>query len=103
MGNQSNSSTVRRIDTQYFSSTLRSLDGAIRLFDQTLDTVEQQTKQLRSSWEGRGADKFNRAYNRLKREFDDQSETLAAIRDDLQIMLSTYEEWDQTTKKDISL
>ena len=93
---------VRRIDTQYFTSAIRELDSAITNFNTSLRKIDKQTKQLQATWDGKGADKFDSAYKRLKREFDDQSATLSAIRDDLQVILESYQDWDNQAKSDIA-
>ena len=95
-------STVRRIDTKYFSTAIRELDTAIEAFNSALSNVHSQTCRLQNCWEGKGANKFNDAYGRLKQEFDDQAETLTAIRDDLQTILETYQSWDSQVRSDLA-
>lgn len=94
--------SVRRLDTAYFSTAIDDLSNALTSFKETLQEIKSQTKQLQNVWTGKGADKFNKAYDRLRREFDDQSENLTAIRDDLQVMLETYEQWDAEAKNSIA-
>lgn len=94
--------SVRRLDTGYFKEAIHELDSAIQEFKSALDKVDISTKNVQSCWEGKGANKFDDAYWRLKREFDDQHETLSALRDDLQSMLETYEGWDQSMKSSIA-
>ena len=94
--------TVRRIDTTYFSNAINQLNNAMNTFNNALSTIKSQTERLQGTWEGKGADKFDKAYWRLKQEFDDQSENLTAIRDDLQAILETYQEWDSEAKGQIA-
>lgn len=93
---------VQRLDTRYFNTAISELDAAISTFNSALESIKRQTTQLQASWDGAGADKFDSAYKRLKQEFNDQSENLAALRDDLKTMLETYENWDAETKSSIS-
>ena len=99
---KTNSGNVQRLDTQYFSTAISELDSAINIFSTALSNIKRQTSQLQSSWDGSGASKFDSAYKRLKQEFDDQSENLICLRDDLQTMLETYQNWDAQTKASIS-
>lgn len=99
---KSSGGNVQRLDTQYFSTAIYELDSAISTFNNALDRIKRQTNQLQSSWDGAGADKFDSAYKRLKQEFNDQSENLTALRDDLKTMLETYENWDAELKSSIS-
>lgn len=100
--NKSSGGYVQRLDTQYFSTAISELDSAISIFNNALESIKKQTTQLQSSWDGAGADKFDEAYKRLKQEFNDQSENLVALRDDLKTMLETYENWDAEMKSSIS-
>lgn len=93
---------VQKLDTQYFNTAISELDSAISTFNNALESIKRQTTQLQSSWDGAGADKFDNAYKRLKQEFNDQSENLVALRDDLKTILETYENWDAKTKSSIS-
>lgn len=94
--------SVRRLDTAYFKSAIHELSAAVKDFHSALNRVDKSTKSIQSCWEGKGKNKFDDAYWRLKREFDDQHETLSALRDDLQAMLETYEGWDQSMKSSIA-
>lgn len=94
--------SVQKIDTKYFAEAISKLDEAVDTFNGALDTVKDQTQKLQSSWDGKGADKFDDAYKRLKREFDDQAENLTAIRDDLKEILRAYEAWDKEMKSGIA-
>lgn len=94
--------SVRRLDTAYFNTAIKELSDALTSFKEALQEIKDQTKQLQGVWNGKGAKKFNSAYGRLKQEFDDQSENLTAIRDDLQVMLETYEQWDAEAKNSIA-
>lgn len=93
---------VQRLDTKYFSEAITQLDSAVSDFKAALSNINRATERLQASWDGKGADKFDSAYSRLKKEFDDQADTLTAIKDDLQVILETYEEWDATTKSDLA-
>lgn len=94
--------SVRRLDTKCFNQAIGELNEAMEAFEQALSRIKSQTKKLQDAWDGKGADRFDKVYKRLKKEFDDQSENLTAIRDDLKVMLETYEKWDSETKKTIS-
>ena len=89
---------VQRIDTSYFDSAIEELNSALDTFNTAIGNIQTQTARLQSSWDGSGAAKFDKAYNRLKQEFNDQSENLTAIRDDLQAILTTYQDWDTETQ-----
>lgn len=93
---------VQRLDTGYFNTAISELSTAIKEFESSLSNINRQTEQLQSSWEGSGASKFDSAFKRLKKEFNDQSENLVAIREDLRTMLETYQNWDAELKIDIS-
>lgn len=93
---------VKRIDTAYFDAAIGELDHALDAFNTALGNIYAQTNRLQQSWDGYGAARFDEAYWRLKQEFDDQSETLAAIRDDLQTILETYQKWDEETQASIA-
>lgn len=90
--------TVRTIDTAYFETAIRELDHALDAFNTAIGNIQRQTEKLQTVWDGSGADKFDGAYHRLKQEFNDQSENLGAIRDDLKTILTTYQDWDRETK-----
>lgn len=90
---------VNRIDTAYFETAIAELDNALDTFNASLRKIKAQTKELQDAWDGKGAKKFDSAYKRLKQEFDDQSENLTAIRDDLKSILKTYQDWDKETQK----
>jgi len=94
--------SVRKLDTACFSTAIDDLSNALTTFKDALQEIKSQTKLLQGVWNGKGASKFNKAYDRLKQEFDDQSENLTAIRDDLQVMLETYEQWDAEAKNSIA-
>lgn len=89
---------VQRIDTAYFETAISELNSALCAFNAALENIQAQTARLQLTWDGEGADKFDRAYNRLKQEFNDQSENLTVIRDDLQTILTTYHDWDNETQ-----
>jgi len=93
---------VQRIDTAYFDTAIGELNSALETFNTAIGNIQTQTARLQSSWDGSGADKFDRAYSRLKQEFTDQSENLTAIRDDLQAILTTYQDWDTETQSTIA-
>ena len=93
---------VKRLDTSYFSSAIHTLSTAVKDFNDALRDVQRSTENVKACWEGKGAKKFDKAYWRLKREFDDQAETLTALRDDLQVVLETYEAWDEELKNNIA-
>jgi WXG100 family type VII secretion target len=99
---QSSTGGVRRLDTAYFTSTLAMLKKAIDTMDGALSNIQTQTNTLQDNWEGKGAKKFNSAYKRLKKEFDDQEEVLTAIREDLLVVLQTYVAWDESAKNVIA-
>ncbi len=86
--------TVRRIDTRYFNTAIKELTDAISIYDDAKRNVDRVTRLLQDSWDGKGANKFDSAYKRLKQELDDQGENLVAMRDDLQSILETYQNWD---------
>lgn len=85
---------VQKIDTNYFDTAIKELTDAISVFNTAKTNVDRATQSLQSSWDGKGADKFDSAYKRLKKELDDQGENLVAMRDDLQMILEAYQEWD---------
>ena len=94
--------TVRRIDTQYFDTAIKELSDAISIYNDAKRNVDRATQSLQDSWDGKGAKKFDSAYKRLKRELDDQGENLVAMRDDLQSILETYQNWDSQNASQIS-
>ena len=93
---------VKRIDTKYFDSAIQELNSAMTTFNEALRNIKKQTERLQDAWDGDGAKKFDSAYKRLKQEFDDQSENLKAIRDDLQSILKTYQDWDSSAQSQIA-
>lgn len=93
---------VQRIDTEYFDTTIAELNSALETFNAAIGNIQTQTARLQNAWDGSGAKKFNDAYSRLKQEFNDQSENLAAIRDDLQAILTTYQDWDSEMQNKIA-
>lgn len=102
MAKKSKNGSVQRLDTKYFSTAIQELNSAIDMFESALGNIKRQTSTLQANWDGSGAGKFDKAYNRLKKEFDDQSENLTAIRDDLQTILETYQNWDNEMKNNIA-
>ncbi len=93
---------VQRIDTAYFDTAISELNNALETFNSAIGNIQTQTARLQESWDGSGASKFDSAYKRLKQEFNDQSENLTAIRDDLQAILETYQDWDSETQSTIA-
>lgn len=94
--------TVRRIDTRYFDTAIKELSDAISIYEDAKKNIDRATQSLQDSWDGKGAKKFDSAYKRLKRELDDQGENLIAMRDDLQSILETYQNWDSQNASQIS-
>ncbi len=95
-------SKVERVDVQMFDDTLEKFNEAIKVFDESLSSVDTQTKTLLGSWEGKGKNAFKSAYTKLKTAIKDETENLTAIRDDLQAIKDSYTEWDTETGKVIS-
>ncbi len=93
---------VQRIDTAYFDTAIGELNSALEAFNTAIGNIQTQTARLQETWDGKGADKFDSAYGRLKQEFNDQSENLTAIRDDLQAILTTYQNWDAEAQSSIA-
>lgn len=94
--------SVRKIDTVYFDTAIKELTNAISVFHNAKSNIDNATRRLQDTWDGKGSKKFDDAYKRLKRELDDQGENLVAMRDDLQSILETYREWDSQNATNIS-
>ena len=94
--------SVRRIDTRYFDTAIKELSDAISVYNDAKSNVARATNSLQDHWDGKGAAKFDKVYKRLKKELDDQGENLVAMRDDLQSILETYQNWDAENAAQIS-
>lgn len=93
---------VRRLDTFQFDQAIAALGEANNIFRQAKDTINNQTKQLLENWQGQGHTQFSQTYWRLKRELDDEEELLTAMKKDLEGILRTYQQWDQSMAQSIS-
>lgn len=97
----SGTGSVTRLDTSKFEVAYKQLTEASKNFSSAKEAIDKQTRQLKDCWEGKGADKFDVSYWRLKRELDDEEETLLALADSLMEMYNSYKEWDESTASNI--
>ena len=93
---------VKRIDTKYFDSAISELNTAINQYGNAKNKIVKATNNLLDCWEGKGYDKFNSAFKRLKKELEDHSDNLVTMRDDLQVILETYQTWDSENAASIA-
>lgn len=98
----SGTGSVTRLDTSKFTEAYQKLVEANKNFSAAKENIHRQTEKLKDSWAGKGADKFDISYWRLKQELDDEEETLIALADSLQEMYNSYREWDTSTAGSIS-
>ncbi len=98
----SNMGTVTKLDTSKFEEAYAKLVSANKTFGSAKENIDKQTKRLKDCWEGKGRDKFDVSYWRLKKELDDEEETLIALADSLQEMYNSYREWDRSTASSIN-
>lgn len=87
---------VKRLNTDQFDQAISALSAANETFRQSRDDINAQTKQLLDCWQGSGHNQFSLTYWRLKRELDDEEELLSAMKNDLESILRTYQQWDQS-------
>lgn len=97
----SGTGSVTRLDTSKFEVAYKQLTDASKNFSSAKEAIDKQTRQLKDCWEGKGADKFDVSYWRLKQELDDEEETLLALADSLLEMYNSYKEWDESTASSI--
>lgn len=95
-------SGVERVDVKMFDEALGKFKTAVSVFETSISDVDSQTKTLLDSWEGEGKKAFQDAYTRLKTTIKDETENLAAIRDDLQAIKDSYSDWDSECGKIMS-
>lgn len=98
----SGSGSVTKLDTSKFEDAMACLKKANENFSSAKENIDSQSKQLLDCWKGEGAKKFDISYWRLKRELDDEEETLIALADNLQQMYNSYREWDSTMASNIN-
>lgn len=96
------SSGVEKIDVRMFDDALEKFKTAISVFETTMTNMNNKTKTLLNSWEGKGKDAFEDAYTQLKTAIKDETENLIAIRDDLQAIKDSYDDWDTESSKVMS-
>ncbi len=83
-----------RLDTIYFQEAIKEMKNGSKLFGDAKDEIEKKTKSLKACWEGKGGKKFKDSYKRLKRELDDEHETLENMIEELKTIYNNYVSWD---------
>ena len=87
-------SGFNRLDTAYFERAIQELRDGSKLFGKAKESIDKKTKVLLDCWEGKGGKKFKNSYNRLKRELDDEHETLEDMIQELETSYQSYAAWD---------
>lgn len=93
--------SVNRIDTKCFNDAISSMKDAIKLFDDAKDNINSATSPLKSSWMGKGSEKFFDTYDFLFSQLSDESENMKEIYQSLEEILTSYETWDKENKNNI--
>lgn len=95
-------SGFNRLDTVYFDRAIDELREGSKLFGNAKEAIDKKTKVLIGCWEGKGGNKFKDSYGRLKRELDDEHETLEDMIQELELSYQSYAEWDAKMSSSIS-
>lgn len=93
-----NKNFVERIDTKEFETAISAMNSAVKLFTNARGKIAKATDPVIDTWEGQGADAFEKVYKKLKTELEDEETNLATIRDDLISIKESYEGWDTDLK-----
>lgn len=93
--------TVERIDTQAFDTAISEMNKAIRIFSTARQKIIAITDPVTDTWEGRGADAFQKVYKKLKTELEDEETNLTMVRDDIIGIKDSYEGWDMEIKNQL--
>jgi len=96
------SGTVQRIDTQAFDTAIKAIEAAQKALSSSKQAMIQSTDQLLGTWEGYGEEQFQKAYQKLKTNLNDEEDNLAAIREDLLQIKQSYSDWDKGSAKNLS-
>ena len=88
---------VERIDIQAFDDAIDKLGAVISVFETSAENMNNKTKILFDSWEGKGRDAFQDVYIQMKTAIKDETENLIVIKEDLQAIKASYVNWDTET------
>ncbi|MDR1184483.1 MAG: WXG100 family type VII secretion target [Coriobacteriales bacterium] len=88
------SNQVETVNTSYFDQAVSDLDKAVSTFSASKTKALGATDQLLGTWKGEGRNSFEKTYNKLKQEMDDDLENLKAIQENLQAIKESYVGWD---------
>jgi len=95
------SGTVQRIDTQAFDTAIKAMDAARQALSNAKNTLTQSTDRLLGTWDGEGQKQFEKAYNKLKTNLNDEEDNLDAIKQDLLQIKQSYSNWDKGSAKNL--
>lgn len=86
--------TVERLDTAGFESAIQAMGKAVASYQNARQSVINITDPVMESWRGRGEEAFSKVYKKLKTEMEDDETNLITIKQDLENIKQSYEEWD---------
>lgn len=88
---------VDRIDTNEFQDAITKFEMVVSTFESVTETLDTKTTKLFDTWEGKGYKEFKSEYNKLKTAIIDETENLVTIKDNLNAIKESYEDWDVET------
>ena len=95
--------SIEYLNTQTITDTYEKVRTNIKEFDNCVDRMEKATADLLDTWDGKGRNRFETEYEKMKMQLKDISDALYDIYNDLVDATAAYIDGDEAAAKQLSI
>lgn len=95
--------SIEHLNTGTLTETYEKVRTNIEKFDNCVDRMEKTTMDLLDTWDGKGRNRFETEYDKMKMQLKDISDALYDIYNDLVDATAAYIDGDEAAAKQLSI
>lgn len=95
--------SIDHLNTQTLTDTYEKVKVNIKKFNDCVDRMEKTTVDLLDTWDGKGRNRFETEYEKMKMQLRDISDALYDVYNDLVDATAAYIDGDEAAAKQLSI
>ena len=95
--------SIEHLNTATLTETYETVNTNIKKFNDCVDRMEKTTADLLDTWDGKGRNRFETEYEKMKMQLRDISDALYDIYNDLVDSTAAYIDGDEAAAKQLSI